>query len=185
MRYYNKDGHLNHLGITLLAEEKNDIKELSFHTDHCDVCWVEVEELKNVLTDSHLRKSYYTQYLVVACSILLLSISFLFYDKNVLYPINEEYEYLINDESRSASIQIISPKELTINKDETIIFEWKNSNIINVQIEIYNYKDELVYENKSILNKFELNERFKSGHYYWKLIAQDELLILKKFTVVD
>lgn len=96
---------------------------------------------------------------------------------------SEQWEELINENVRSTSFEVLSPKSATSFKPNTkISFQWKGANA-NRYLIIMNNKGNEIHKVKVITNSFELDAKLDPGLYYWKLDSDDDLLHVGNFVV--
>jgi hypothetical protein len=90
-----------------------------------------------------------------------------------------ELEGLVNFQSRSSGITLISP-EIGAEIPGPVTFDWKGS--APAVIEVYNNRKELQKTFTIRRPPGVLRQNLSPGVYYWKLIAEEELLFVGKFT---
>ena len=90
-----------------------------------------------------------------------------------------ELESLVNFQSRSSGIRLISPG-IGAEIVGPVIFDWKGS--APAVIEVYNNRKELQKTFAIRRPPGVLRQNLPPGVYYWKLIAEEELMFVGKFT---
>lgn len=80
-------------------------------------------------------------------------------------------------------VRVIAPK-ISDTLNLPILFKWENKkDVNNFNLIIVNNSNETVWNINTIDNEIEFNEKLKSGLYYWKLEADNELQYVGKFFV--
>jgi hypothetical protein len=101
------------------------------------------------------------------------------------------YEEWINENLRSGNIlieKVISPKISDKYSNQSVLFKWRMTENIAVNLVIMNNDDDIVFYTKVLSGKFpeyyiSVNEKDlnKSGLYYWRIEDEIEVLYLGKF----
>jgi len=100
------------------------------------------------------------------------------------FRVNPNLESMIGTQYRSATTQIISPRNnSTLSGD--IVFAWKKTSqgLPLLTLKIINNKNEVFYNYSVKGNRFVFKQRLAPGLYYWKLENQMDLLYLGKFFI--
>ncbi len=93
------------------------------------------------------------------------------------------FETLVGDDYRSDGISVVTPQNsCNFEYGEKIIFIWSKSNITSLTLVIFNNKGKVVFE-KLVNQKYEFNNKLKSGLYYWQLETDKDAIYTGKFTV--
>ena len=99
-----------------------------------------------------------------------------------------EYEVLVGTGSRSDQFKLISPNvNVSIHIGTEIKFVWQS---YNKQVPLYLVilNNHGITVSKVALNQvssFNLKTKgFKSGLYYWKMMAEEKMVVMGKFTVL-
>jgi len=74
---------------------------------------------------------------------------------------------------RSVDIDIITPSDIKISKNDSINLEWNNTNNQYLTIEIFDNKGNKITSKTSSKSIVTITEISKSGLYYWKLINEN------------
>ncbi len=91
-------------------------------------------------------------------------------------------EEMVNDVDRSASLEVVSPKN-EMNFKGDVVFAWEGTDIFPVYLKLLNNLGEEIYSFTLEKNRFELAEELSPGLYYWKLESEDDLLYVGKFFI--
>lgn len=92
------------------------------------------------------------------------------------------YEGLIADVTRSAAVEVRSPKINEKVRGE-LVFQWEIGTDDAVQLKILNNRGKEIFNFTPAQNQFRFAEKLMPGLYYWKLETADELLYVGKFLV--
>jgi len=104
---------------------------------------------------------------------------------------NPYYEEWINETVRSGNIlidKVISPKNNDKYSNQSVLFKWRMTENIPVNLVIMNNDDDVVFSTKVSAENFPeysisvmANDLKKSGLYYWRIEDEIEVLYLGKF----
>jgi hypothetical protein len=95
-----------------------------------------------------------------------------------------ELEDLVNAELRATSIQSVSPGIGAVVEDP-IVFRWTPDIQGPVYVEILNNREEIVHSGDVVSLPYIVRRPEAPGLYYWKLIGDDELVLVGKFLVKE
>lgn len=96
------------------------------------------------------------------------------------YRVNSNLEVMIGSQSRSADVQIISPRNNVYLKGD-ILFAWEETGLKPLHLKILDNRNEDLFEYKADGNRLEFKEKLRPGLYYWKLESKNDLLYVGKF----
>ena len=107
-------------------------------------------------------------------------------DNDILYAEAAELEKLVarfDSADRSSDIKILSPHVFEVKSGEEVKLIWENSDEIELQIELFNNKGELINNYSTVYDNIVI-ENLEKGVYYWKLINEDfDLLFCGKIII--
>lgn len=93
------------------------------------------------------------------------------------YIPNNNLEILVSrfqsGELRGNDIQIITEEEVTFKTNQKIILEWIYNCDLEMNVEIYNNKNEKINAFETYNNSITIEPNLKEGLYYWKLFNED------------
>jgi hypothetical protein len=95
-----------------------------------------------------------------------------------------DLEDLVNAEHRGASIQLVSPGTGVVVADP-VVFHWSPDIQGSVYLEILNNSEEIVHSGEVLSLPYLVRKPEAPGLYYWKLVRNEELVLVGKFLVKD
>lgn len=98
------------------------------------------------------------------------------------FRVNPNLESTIGTQYRSASIQILSPRN-NVRLSGDIFFSWKKSTQPILILKIINNQNEVFYNYSVSGNRFIFKQKLSPGLYYWKLENKNDLLYIGKFFI--
>jgi len=93
-----------------------------------------------------------------------------------------ELEDMVNNESRSSTIEVVSPRPGTT-VHPRVVFRWRTDLKSSLTLKVLTNREENVRTVTTNSGSFTLDTALKPGLYYWKLQTDDELLFVGKFLV--
>lgn len=98
------------------------------------------------------------------------------------------FELLVGSVTRSAHLRVIAPTAiLKIPACASVIFKWVYQNrVLPVNIVVFNNRGTLVFETPALLtDSYVMNMKdWPGGIYYWKIIIDEEMIFMGKFTLL-
>ncbi|MBC8314119.1 MAG: hypothetical protein H8E51_01335 [Bacteroidetes bacterium] len=97
-------------------------------------------------------------------------------------------EGLVGEAMRSTKLSLLEPPfSLRINPGDTVTFRWLRTETATLSIEIMdNLGNRLWIVEKLTGDKMNLKtSQWKTGLYYWKLLADDDIVCIGKITVIE
>ena len=91
-------------------------------------------------------------------------------------------ENLVNNESRSSEIQVLSPLN-GASVGQTILFEWQGENKGPYGLKVLTNMEKVLISRSLNEHRLDLALQLSPGLYYWKLESNGELLYIGKFFV--
>jgi len=98
------------------------------------------------------------------------------------YLVNSNLEIMIGSQSRSADVQIKSPRN-NVYLEGHILFSWEETGLKPLHLKILNNSNEALFEYEVDENRLEFKEKLSPGLYYWKLESKNDLLYVGKFFI--
>lgn len=95
------------------------------------------------------------------------------------------FESLVGTKMRSWEFLLVAPKQIRIQKGSDIRFQWETRRELNVSLKIMDNRGNLVYDGKPGITKIlEIKEnKLNPGLYYFKFLANDEIIYFGKFEI--
>ncbi len=98
------------------------------------------------------------------------------------YRVNPNLENMIGSQSRSAVVQVHSPRNNSY-PTKDILFSWDETRQKSLHLKILNNKNEALFEYRIEKSSVVFKEKLPPGLYYWKLESKTDLLYVGKFFI--
>jgi hypothetical protein len=98
------------------------------------------------------------------------------------FAVSADLENLVTTQSRSASIQVISPPNDAVSR-QSILFQWKTDGNDPLILKILSNKEKKIQSISVRESRYVFTQKIPPGLYYWKLESKGELLHVGKFFV--